>query len=53
MIWGGLRRCSICRTSIAEYPVECPHGLPFCEHCTWEEACAECAPPAVNLRVAS
>jgi hypothetical protein len=40
------RRCSHphCRTTLDEYPVECPHGLPFCEHCTWEEVCSECAP---------
>jgi hypothetical protein len=32
-----------CRTSLDEYPVQCPHGLSFCEHCTWEEVCSECA----------
>jgi hypothetical protein len=38
------RRCSHphCRTSLDEYAVECPHGLPFCEHCTWEDGCESC-----------
>ncbi len=40
-----IRRCSHphCRTSLDEYPTECPHSLPFCDACTWEEACSECA----------
>lgn len=39
------RRCAhpFCRTSLDPHPVECPHGLPFCDSCTWEEACDECA----------
>lgn len=39
------RRCShpFCRTSLDEYPVECPHRLPFCADCVIEEVCSECA----------
>lgn len=38
------RRCAHphCRTSLDEYPVECGHGLAFCQHCAWEEGCDEC-----------
>ena len=33
-----------CRTYLDdESAVQCPHGLAFCQHCTWEEACDECA----------
>jgi hypothetical protein len=31
-----------CRTSLDEHPVTCPHGLPFCAHCTWEDGCGDC-----------
>lgn len=42
-----------CRTSLADdTTVYCPHGLPFCEHCTWEEGCSECAPPVPDLLAA-
>jgi hypothetical protein len=41
-----------CRTSLDEHPVTCPHGLPFCEHCTWEEACAGCSADAHAARTA-
>lgn len=38
-----------CRTSLAdETAVFCPHLLPFCEHCTWEEACDRCNEEAVS-----
>lgn len=38
-----------CRTSLTEETaVFCPHGLPFCEHCTWEEACDDCNLEAVS-----
>lgn len=39
-----IRNCAhpSCRTSLDECPIECPHGLPFCEHCTWEDGCDEC-----------
>lgn len=33
-----------CRTSLTEHEaVLCPHLQPFCEHCTWEDGCDECA----------
>jgi len=32
-----------CRTTVTDdYSVRCPHGLTFCEGCTWEEACEGC-----------
>lgn len=38
-----------CRTSLTEETaVFCPHLLPFCEHCTWEEACDRCNDEAVS-----
>lgn len=48
-------RCSRvdCRTSLTdETTVNCPHDLPFCEHCTWEEGCIECAVAANVARLA-
>lgn len=38
------RRCAhpTCRTSLDDYPTECPHRLPFCPSCVWEEGCDEC-----------
>ena len=41
-----------CRRSLGEHPVTCPHGLTFCEHCTWEEVCDECATDAHEARLA-
>lgn len=40
-----MTRCAhpACRTSLDEYPVTCPHNLPFCSVCVWEEVCPECA----------
>jgi hypothetical protein len=38
-----------CRTSLDENPVTCPHELPFCDNCTWEETCAECGAEAAAL----
>jgi hypothetical protein len=37
-----------CRTGLGgDVPwVLCPHGHPFCDHCTWEEACDQCAAAA-------
>lgn len=38
-----------CRTSLTdETAVFCPHALPFCENCTWEEACDDCNQEAVS-----
>ena len=32
-----------CRTSLNdETAAYCPHVLPFCEHCVWEDGCDEC-----------
>lgn len=42
---GALTRCAHphCRTSLTEETVTyCPHGLPFCEACVWEDGCDEC-----------
>lgn len=39
--------CTHCRTSLTEWSaVYCPHGRPFCEACTWEEVCDDCADTA-------
>ena len=35
-------RCTVCRTSLDEYPATCPHGLPYCDACVWEDGCEEC-----------
>lgn len=42
-----------CHTSLNEYAVECPHGLPFCEHCTWEDGCDECVLEPMRQRAAA
>lgn len=42
-----------CHTSLDEYAVECPHGLPFCEHCTWEDGCDECVLEPMRQRAAA
>lgn len=49
------RRCAhpACRTSLDEYAVECPHGMPFCEHCTWEDACEDCLLEPLRQRAAA
>lgn len=50
-IVGPLTRCSHqqCRTSLTEDTVTyCPHDLPFCEACVWEDACDECRDLAVG-----
>lgn len=42
---GALTRCAHphCRTSLTEETVTyCPHDLPFCEACVWEDGCDEC-----------
>lgn len=42
---GALTRCAHphCRTSLTEESVTyCPHDLPFCELCVWEDGCDEC-----------
>ena len=40
-----MRRCShpFCRTSLEDVAATCPHDMPFCEDCIWEEVCSECA----------
>lgn len=50
-----IRRCTNyhCRTSLDEHPIECPHGLPFCEHCVWEEGCDECVIEPLRQRAAA
>lgn len=43
---GPLTRCAHphCRTSVTEESVSyCPHDLPFCPECVWEDGCDECA----------
>lgn len=45
-IIGPLTRCAHphCHTSVTEDDVSfCPHNLPFCEACTWEDGCDDCA----------
>lgn len=42
-----------CRTSLDTNPVECPHGLPFCDHCVWEDGCDECALEPLRQRAAA
>lgn len=40
-----IRRCAapFCRTTLTdEDTIHCPHQLPFCEHCTWEDGCDDC-----------
>lgn len=44
-IVGPLTRCAhpFCRTSVTEDDVSfCPHNLPFCEGCAWEDGCDDC-----------
>lgn len=44
-IVGEYTRCAHphCRTSLTEETVTyCPHDLPFCEMCVWEDGCNEC-----------
>lgn len=44
-IVGPLTRCAhpFCRTSVTEDDVSfCPHNLPFCEACCWEDGCDDC-----------
>lgn len=43
---GALTRCAHphCRNSLTEDTVTyCPHDLPFCELCVWEDSCEDCA----------
>lgn len=49
------RRCTNyhCRTTLDEHPVTCPHALPFCEHCTWEDGCDECVLEPMRQRAAA
>lgn len=45
-IIGRLTRCShpTCRTSLTEDDATfCPHNLPFCQDCTWEDSCESCS----------
>lgn len=48
-----LARCAHhhCRTTLTEdAAVQCPHGLGFCDGCTWEEVCHECSSEATEAR---
>lgn len=32
-----------CPATPPEHPATCPHGLAFCDDCTWEHSCDDCS----------
>lgn len=51
-----MTRCyhHFCRTSLDDdTAIYCPHGRPFCDGCTWEEACEDCLLEPLRRRAAA